>query len=232
MYTINDMPKPIDRELIEMLEKVETATVGHVLYDAFVGPGITPLIPDRRVAGTAVTLRLVHADSTLLHYLTKLVRPGDIILIDRCGDQRYACWGGGVTHAMKLAGVKAGIVDGPATDIADIRQLNLPVWSRGLSPVTTRLLDKFGALNVPVSIGGKIVHPGDAVLADECGILVLPPGEVRSIAQEALARQEREVGLIERLRSGEKLPDISGATKQVEAKIFAAGVENANLQSR
>src|SRR5436305_6979476 len=72
MFVVNDMPKQIDGALVTLLEQAETATIGHVLYEGFVDRGIAPLLPRRRVAGTAVTLRLPHADSTLLHYACKL----------------------------------------------------------------------------------------------------------------------------------------------------------------
>jgi regulator of RNase E activity RraA len=219
MFVVNDMPKQIDNSLVELLEQAETATIGHVLYEGFVDRGIAPLLPRRRVAGTAVTLRLPHADSTLLHYACKLVRPGDIVLIDRCGDTKYACWGGGLTLAMKLGGVKAGIIDGPATDLSEIEEFDLPMWSRGLSSITTRLLGLEGAMNVPVSVGGVVVNPGDAVLADEQGVLVLAPATAREAATRALEMQKREVTTHQRLRAGEKLPDISGATAIVEAKL-------------
>ncbi len=219
MFVVNDMPKQIDGSLVELLEQAETATIGHVLYEGFVDRGIAPLLPRRRVAGTAVTLRLPHADSTLLHYACKLVRSGDIVLIDRCGDTKYACWGGGLTLAMKLGGVKAGIIDGPATDLSEIEEFDLPMWSRGLSSITTRLLGLEGAMNVPVSVGGVVVNPGDAVLADEQGVLVLAPATAREAATRALEMQKREVTTHQRLRAGEKLPDISGATAIVEAKL-------------
>jgi regulator of RNase E activity RraA len=141
------------------------------------------------------------------------------VLIDRCGDTKYACWGGGLTLAMKLGGVKAGIIDGPATDLSEIEEFDLPMWSRGLSSITTRLLGLEGAMNVPVSVGGVVVNPGDAVLADEQGVLVLAPAVAREAATRALEMQKREVTTHQRLRAGEKLPDISGATAIVEAKL-------------
>lgn len=224
MYTVNGMPPQLDAALVELLEKAETATIGHVSYTGFVDRGITPLLPRRRVAGTAVTLRLPHADSTLLHYAVKLVRPGDVVVIDRCGDARYACWGGGMTLAMKLAGVKAGVIDGPATDLSEIQAFDLPVWSRGLSSVTTRLLGIEGQMNVPVSVGGQTVNPGDAVLADEQGVFVAAPSVAREAAERALRMQANEASMHDRLRAGEMLPDITGATAIVEAKL-ARGTE-------
>ncbi|WP_293861997.1 RraA family protein [uncultured Alsobacter sp.] len=220
MFIVNPMPKQIDPALVDLLEKAETATIGHVLYTGFLDRGITPLIRGRRVAGTAVTLRLPHADSTLLHYACKLVRPGDIVLIDRCGDTKYACWGGGLTLAMKLAGCKAGVIDGPATDLSEIEEFDLPMWSRGLSSITTRLLGLDGAMNVPVSVGGQVVKPGDAVLCDEQGVLVFPADVAKAAATRAIEMQNNEKKMHERLRAGEKLPDISGATKIVEANMI------------
>ncbi len=220
MFVVNDMPKQIDGSLVELLEQAETATIGHVLYEGFVDRGIAALLPRRRVAGTAVTLRLPHADSTLLHYACKLVRPGDVVVIDRSGDTKYACWGGGLTLAMKLGGVKAGIIDGPATDLSEIQEFDLPMWSRGLSSITTRLLGIEGAMNVPVSVGGVVVNPGDAVLADEQGVLVMAPAIAREAATRALEMQNREKTTHQRLRAGEKLPDITGATASVEAKLI------------
>jgi regulator of RNase E activity RraA len=218
MFVVNEMPAQIDAGLVELLEKVEVATIGHVLHSGFVDPALRAVLPNKRVAGTAVTLRIPNADSALLHYLTAHVRPGDIVLIDRCGDTRHACWGGVITNAMKLAGVKAGVVDGPATDFSEFAKVDMPMWCRGPSPITTKILGLEGAMNVPVSVGGQTVRPGDAVLCDESGVVVLPPAEARAIAERAIKMQEDEIVLLERLRKGEKLPDISGATALVEAK--------------
>lgn len=219
MYTVNAMPPRLDESLVELLENAETATIGHVLYTGFVDRGITPLLPGRRVAGTAVTLRLPHADSTLLHYAVKLVRPGDVVVIDRCGDTKYACWGGGMTLAMKLAGIKFAVIDGPATDLQEIRDFDLPVWSRGLSSITTRLLGIEGAMNVPISVGGQVVNPGDAVLADDQGVFIASPAVAREAAERAIMMQANEALMHARLRAGESLPDITGATAIVEAKL-------------
>jgi regulator of RNase E activity RraA len=218
MFIVNEMPAQIDAGLVELLERVEVATIGHVLHSGFVDPALRAVLPNKRVAGTAVTLRIPNADSALLHYLTAHVRPGDIVLIDRCGDTRHACWGGVITNAMKLAGVKAGVVDGPATDFSEIAKVDMPMWCRGPSPITTKILGLEGAMNVPVSVGGQVVNPGDAVLCDESGVVVLAPAEARAIAERAIKMQEDEIVLLERLRNGEKLPDISGATALVEAK--------------
>jgi regulator of RNase E activity RraA len=166
-----------------------------------------------------VTVRIPNIDSALLHYAINSARPGDIIVVDRCGDDRHACWGGGVTNAMKLAGVTAGVIDGPATDLSEVRRLGFPLWSRGVSPITTKILGMEGALNVPVSVGGQTIEPGDAILCDESGVLVVKPEVARAVAERAIGMQEAELLMIERLRKGERIADISGATAMIEAKL-------------
>lgn len=217
MFTINPLPEQVPDDVVALLEQVETATVGHFLHSGFVDQRLRAVLPEKRVAGTAVTLRIPGADSTLLHHVLSLVRPGDFLVIDRCGDVKHACWGGVVTHAAKIAGIKGGVIDGPATDFSEVRKVGMPLWCAGPSPITTKLLGLEGAFNVPVSVGGQTVEPGDAILADESGVLVLKPAEARAVAERAIGMQENEVKLLERLRNGEKLPEISGATAKIEA---------------
>ncbi|MET0605382.1 MAG: RraA family protein [Beijerinckiaceae bacterium] len=214
-YRIKPMPAQIPLDLAAKLAKVETATVGHTQHWGFMERAIQPLLRGKRVAGTAVTLAIPAQDSTLLHHALGLLRPGDILVVDRLGDDKHACWGGGVTVAAKAAGAVAGIVDGPCTDLTEIEDSDFPMWCRGLSPITTRLYDLGGTLNLPVSCGGVTVSPGDAVLADESGVLILPADEAGTIADSALARQERGERNQARVKAGEKLGDISGATKMV-----------------
>ncbi|KQM32707.1 RraA family protein [Agrobacterium cavarae] len=221
MFIVNPMPEQISADIVELLERVEVATIGHVLHSGFIDPDIRAVLPNKRVAGTAVTLRIPNADSTMLHYLTQFVRPGDIVLIDRCGDTRHACWGGVITNTMKMAGVKAGVVDGPATDFSEFTKVDMPMWCRGPSPITTKILGLEGAINVPISVGGQTINPGDAILCDESGVVALHPSQARAMAERAIGMQEAEIVLLERLRNGEKLPDISGANKFVQAKLSA-----------
>ena len=214
-YRIGPMPKQLPKDLVHKLQKVETATVGHSRHWGFMDRGIQPLLRNKRIAGTAVTLAIPGPDSTLLHHALSLLRPGDILVVDRLGDQRHACWGGGVTVGAKAAGAVAGIVDGPCTDQLEIEQSDFPMWCRGLAPITTRLYNLGGILNGLISCGGVPVQPGDAILADESGVLVLPAGEADAVAEAALARQARGEQTQQRVAKGEKLGYLSGATKMV-----------------
>jgi 4-hydroxy-4-methyl-2-oxoglutarate aldolase len=214
-YRIGSMPAQLPADLVAKLKQVETATVGHWRHWGFMDRAIQPLLKGKRVAGTAVTLAIPGPDSTLLHHALGLLRPGDILVVDRLGDNRHACWGGGVTVAAKSAGAVAGIVDGPCTDQLEIEQSDFPLWSRGLAPITTRLYNLGGILNGLISCGGVPVQPGDAILADESGVLVLPPGEVDQVATAAIARQERGKANEQKVSAGAKLGDLSGATRMV-----------------
>ncbi|MDT8332438.1 RraA family protein [Roseomonas gilardii] len=218
-YVVEKSAPQISAEVIALLEQTETATVGHWRHWGFVDRGVQPLLRHKRVAGTAVTVQIPGPDSTLLHHALGLLRPGDILVVDRLGDVRHACWGGGVTVAAKAAGAKAGVVDGPCTDLEEVEASDFPLWCRGQAPITTRIYDLGGRLNVPVSIGGVVVMPGDAVLCDESGVLVLPPAEAEAEAREAITRQERGMKTQGRVAAGEKLGEISGATAKVLAGL-------------
>jgi regulator of RNase E activity RraA len=215
LFTINGMPEQLEPEVAGLLQRVETATVGHFRHAGFMATRLRPLLPDRRVAGTAVTVSIAGADSALLHHAMGLVRPGDFLVVDRCGDDLHACYGGYLAVAAKACGLSGAVVDGMVTDPADIRASGVPVWCRGVSPLTTKLLANGGILNGPVSCGGIVVRPGDAVLADESGILVLSATEASDVAKKALAMQEEEAEELQRLRAGEKVPDLTGANEKI-----------------
>lgn len=216
-FHIAQLAPQIGRELIALLEQVETATLGHILHHGFVDTAIKPVLEDARIAGTALTVRIPGPDSTLLHQALSMARPGDILVIDRCGDTRHACWGGVTTRAARLAGIAGVVIDGPATDFSEIRRAELPVWCRGASALTTKFLSLESAINVPVSVGGVAICPGDAILADESGVVAVAPGRAAAIGRQGIRMQEAELQVLARLRAGEKLADISGAGARIAA---------------
>ena len=177
-YRIGPMPPALDPEITAGFEKVEVATMGHFVHRGFVRHEIRPLGPIQgTMVGRAITVAIPATDSTLLHHVMSIVEPGDVLVIDRLGDDRHACLGGGVAFGAKCKRVKAVILDGPCTDAEEILEVGLPVYCRGISPITTRLNDLGGAINRPVSCGGVPVMPGDYVVMDACGVLVVPVEE-------------------------------------------------------
>lgn len=215
-YRIDPMPPAADPALIALLEQVEVATIGHVRHHGFLHRDIQAIDRHQRPrVGVAVTLALPAFCSTLMHHAVSLLQPGHMLVIDRLGDERHACIGGAVARAARLAGAAGVIVDGPATDIAEILAEGLPVWCRGTSAITTRQSDLGGLLNRPVSCGNVPVLPGDIVLGDASGVVVLSPDEAEDIARQAIARQERVELTMQRLSDGEKLGDITGANARI-----------------
>lgn len=207
-YRIEAMPPQLPESVLQRLVQVETATVGHYLHDRFADIALRPLIGGRRIAGTAVTVSIPGPDSTLLYYAMDRVRPGDVLVIDRAGDTRHACFGGFMAAVAKLRGVAGVILDGPVTDPEEIRRQDVPTWACGVSPITTKLLNLGGGFNVPVACGGIAVQPGDAVLADECGVLVVPPAELSGLIDVALADQADEGGWLDKVKAGAKLQEL------------------------
>ncbi|WP_232471407.1 RraA family protein [Halomonas sp. N3-2A] len=216
MYHIAQMPTPIGPHISQQLLECETATIGHFRENGFIDPAIHSLLAQTRVVGTAVTLSLPPTDGTLLNHAMRLVRPGDILVIDRQGDDRHACWGGVMTHVAKKLGVGGVIIDGMATDAQTIQELGFPVWCRGISALTTKLAGVGGTMNMPVTLGGLVIYPGDIILADESGVLVVPAQEAVTIASKAIMLQQQEEAILQRVAQGECLPDISGATEIIE----------------
>jgi regulator of RNase E activity RraA len=221
-YRIGEMPPQIPAEAAALLTKVEAATIGHYLHDRFCDAGLRPVIEGRRVAGTAVTVSLPGPDSTLLYYAMDRVRPGDVLVIDRGGDLKQACWGGFMAAVAALRGLGGVIIDGVVTDPADIRRHEVPTWARGVSAITTKLLNIGGGFNIPVGCGGLAVVPGDAILADDCGILVVPPAEVDGLTRLALADQADEGQWLARIRPGFRMNDMV----DVEAMIAERGTKD------
>jgi len=218
-YIINEMPPQVDAALIEKCRRVETATVGHRRHMGFADREIQAVLPGRRIAGTAVTLALPGQDSTLLHHVIQFLRPCDVLVIDRLGDNKHACLGGGVAVAIKATGCAGVIVDGPCTDFPEIEQFDLPVWCRGPAPITTRLYDIGGSFNVPICCGGAVVNPGDVLVADSSGVLVMPAHEAEADVDWALEKQAAEPLAHERIAAGERLGVRSGASAMVEKKL-------------
>ncbi|MSP48177.1 MAG: RraA family protein [Alphaproteobacteria bacterium] len=223
MYEINEMPPQVDRELLDLLAECRTESIGHYREWGSVHGSIAAVMPERRVVGTAVTLAIPGHDSGLVTYVMNMIRPGDVICIDRLGDNHNSCWGGGTTLAAKVAGAVGVVIDGPSTGSSKFREFDLPAWIRGYSPVTCHPYGNGGAINVPICIGGAVVRPGYAVLADESGVIVLPPEDVRYLAEGAIKRQEGYPAMHARLRAGEKIAEISGLGPRITK---AAAVED------
>lgn len=209
---IGPKPPPLPEDLRARYLRLSFPTIGHLIEHGFLDPEIRAMVGPVKLAGRALTVRIAPPDSTLVHKATELLEPGDVLVIDTGGDRRHASVGGMVALAARQRGALGIVVDGLCTDRAELREVGLPVFARGTTLLTTKLLGSpSGALNLPVSCGGVVVYPGDLVLADDDGVLVLRPPDATALLPQVEERERRSEERRQRLLDGASLADLSGA---------------------
>lgn len=222
MFVEGERGRAVDRAVIDTLRQASPSTWGHRTDFGFLR-GLTTWSRRLRLVGPAVTVRIPHLDSTAVHCALDVVQPGDVVVVDQSGDTERACWGGGVSYAARARGAAGAVVDGAITDLAEIEELDFPIFYRSVSALTTRILGLEGAVNVPVTVGGVTVRPGDLVFADENGVAILAPEGALEIGESLVERESREVETKRQLDAGASLAEISGARKLFEARRQTAG---------
>lgn len=212
---------PIPEELLARLSRIVPATLGHLRTFGFVDSAIRPLSGSAalRLLGRAVTVRSYGTDGAVVHAAIDVCEPGDVLVIDRGGDTRCACWGEMTSLAAKVKGINGTIIDGAATDVAEILAMGYPVYSRAISAFTSLAKAEQGDINVDVSCGGVPVRPGDVILADENGIVVIPPCDLEGLLAVAEPRQQRETWLRHELMAGRALSELSGAGEKLKGLL-------------
>lgn len=165
----------LSEDLIKRYLKTDPAQIGHYIKSGYMSPKISPVFQDCKMVGPAYTIRVAVNDSAIVYYAMKKAPKGSVIVIDRLGDEVYACAGEIVARSAKALGMAGIVIDGPSTDVQAMREIGLPVFSTGLSPVTTTLLGITGEYDIPVQCGGTIVNPGDIIFGDDNGVIVIPP---------------------------------------------------------
>ena len=221
MFVVNQSAPAIASDLLSRLARITTGTVGHLRDSGFMDPGMIGRMPGVKIAGTAVTIRVPVPDSAIVHYALKFVRPGDILMIERGPDQHVACWGGMTAAASAKLGVRGVIIDGAGHDVAACADVGMPIWCRRITPITTKHRGLGGELNVPISCGGVAVSPGDAILADDNGILVIPWADLPQLLDQAVAFEAKKAELSAALADDPSFvwADASGATRIVEEAL-------------
>ena len=209
--TINPHPPCVPAELIEQYRGLPPATIGHLLDEGFVDTAIRPIFRRVTVVGTAVTAKLAGHDLSMTRPAIDQLQPGDVLVIDFHGETQVACWGEMTSLAAKMRGCVGVIVDGAVTDVVEIEDQRLPTFSRAVSALVGRRLDQGGGgVNVPIQCGGVLVQPGDLIVADDNGILVLPPGRAAEIQASARAAEDRAPFQRIWLEHGGSLTDLAG----------------------
>ena len=196
-------------ELLDGLRAVSYPTLGHFLEEGFLDPGIQSLLEGVRIAGPAVTVRIADNDAIAMNHALLALYPGAVLVVDMSGDHRHASVGAVTAAAAKAQGAAGVVVDGMATDVQELRETGLPVFARGTTCLTTkRVFGDGSAVNVPVTCGGIRVNPGDWVLGDANGVIVLAPEAAAEVLEKALASDAAEPALLARIASGEPLGSV------------------------
>ncbi|MGE8147634.1 RraA family protein [Pseudomonas frederiksbergensis] len=198
-----------ESKLIEQLKAVSFPTLGHFLEEGFADSQLRAMVPNVKVVGRALTLKLVGADAIAVNQALALIKPGDVLVIDTGGDHRHAPVGAVTSCAARCAGAVGIVVDGAVTDLLELREAGLPIFARGTSLLTTKLHGRGDSqINQPIHCAGVTVNPGDLVLADDNGVLFLDWSTAASVIEQALASDRAEPRLLERLRSGEPVAQV------------------------
>ncbi len=177
---------------IEAFLKLSPTTLGDVLTrDRVMDIGIRPMwvgIP--RIAGPAYTARCAPGDNLMLHAAIYRAAPGSVIVVE-AGDADYALAGGNVCGVAQRRGIAGFVLDGAIRDLAEVRQIGFPVFARGLIPIPGGR-NEIGALQTTVRCGGVSVQPGEIVVADEEGIVVVPNADRAGVLERAQARAAKD----------------------------------------
>jgi 3-hexulose-6-phosphate synthase/6-phospho-3-hexuloisomerase len=191
----------------EVLERVSTANISDAMHRAVGMEGIQPIKPGFHMVGPAITVRAYPGDWSKPVEAIDLAKEGDVLVIDAtgCGP---ALWGELATHSaiqVKAAGV---VIDGAIRDTPDIRQLGFPAFSRLAMPNAGEPKG-FGEINVPVMVGGLKVFPGDWIVGDDDGVMVIPRDKVVEIANRAMDVLEKENRLRAEIQAGSTLSQVA-----------------------
>jgi 4-hydroxy-4-methyl-2-oxoglutarate aldolase len=179
---------------------------------------ITPLSPKLKMAGPAFTIEVRPGDNLMIHAAMSMAKPGDILVVDGKGDRTCALMGAIMINACKKLGLGGVILDAAVRDIDEIRELGFPVYSVGTNPNgPTKFVP--GRINWPISCGGITVNPGDLVVGDADGVVVIEREKAESLLDLAAKKVSDERARIADIVAGRNL-----RPKWLEASLVAAGV--------
>lgn len=153
--------------------------------------GVKPIDPASRLVGPALTVDTRPADNLMLHYALLKARPGDVLVVDAKGFLEAGPWGDVLTVAAMKIRVAGLVINGAVRDASTIVEMGFPVFCRGLSIKGTGKAQP-GKVNVPVCIGDVVIRPGDIILGDRDGLVVVSPDEVVSVLESARTREAKE----------------------------------------
>lgn len=198
------------------LARLGSATV----YEAggrggYVDADLYQAVPGSRAAGPARTVVCGQDDNLMVHAVMAEVRPGEVIVLTMPEPRPVALVGDLLATQAQAAGAAAILVDASIRDVEELAEMGLPIWARWVR-VKGALKETAGAINVPVTVGGATINPGDVLVLDADGVAVVPQDRVAEVLEASIAREEKERVKRAKLQAGEKSYDLDGLRAVVE----------------
>lgn len=203
-----DFPRP-SPEQVQAFKAIGAATVHEALgRRGAVDSAIKPIYPGLRVLGPAFTLVSPPGDNLTIHAALKLARPGDVLVIDSGDYTEQGAFGDVMATSAVALGIAGLVTNGGVRDAASIRDLGFAIFSRSIS-IKGTVKETLGPINQPIVLGGVTVHPGDLVIGDDDGLVVVPRAEIDEVLKVASQREAKEASIRAELAKGRTTWDIS-----------------------
>jgi 4-hydroxy-4-methyl-2-oxoglutarate aldolase len=207
-----------DRSTVDAFARFGVATVHEAQgQKGLLAARVTPIQQGARISGSAVSVAVPRGDNLMIHVAVEQCREGDIVVVAPDQPSEHGYLGELIATALSARGVRGFVIDGGVRDIAELRELEFPVWSSLVSALGT-VKERLGDVNVAVDCAGQRVEPGDIVVADDDGVVVVPRLRADDVLAACLAREEREAASRARYAAGEISLDVHGMRPDLEAK--------------